>query len=84
MWLQKLLVKGQFCCPQFTTNLSVPFQNPLQTPSLHGGSLANSPGNYIHTLLLPGCRCHKIGTVIYRQGGDILYALAYSLGILNN
>ena len=36
-----------------TTNLSVPFQNPLQTPSLHGGSLANSPRNYIHTLLLP-------------------------------
>ena len=49
----EIVVKGQFCCPQFTTNLSVPFQNPLQTLSLHGGSLANSPGNYIHTLLLP-------------------------------
>ena len=31
------------------------------------------------------CRCRKIGTVIYCQGGDILYALIHiPWGILNN
>ena len=34
----------------------------------------------LHPHIAFACRCHKIGTVIYRQGGDILYALTYSLG----
>ena len=34
----------------------------------------------LHPHIAFACRCRKIGTVIYRQGGDLLYALTYSLG----
>ena len=34
----------------------------------------------LHPHIAFACRCSKIGTVIYHQGGDILYALTYSLG----
>lgn len=34
----------------------------------------------LHPHIAFACRCRKIGAVIYRQGGDLLYALTYSLG----